>query len=198
MTSSILHTSITVFVPLLMQQVYGLRPLYAGYFASLLAAGWTAGSLLTARWHGVAERRAILGGPLLILVTTALLLASVGRSGALPIGALLVMLGLGVGTLSIHLIAFTMHHASAGEESITAGSIPTVRTLGIAFGSALAGVIANLAGLSAHVDTGVVLQAVGAVYAASLVVAGLQSVLAWRLLRLAPASAAEATTRAQP
>lgn len=197
-TSSILHTSITVFVPLLMQQVYGLRPLYAGYFASLLAAGWTTGSLLTARWHGAAERRAILGGPLLILAATGLLLISLGRLGALPVGALLVTLGLGVGTLSIHLIAFTMHHASPGEESITAGSIPTVRTLGIAFGSALAGVIANLAGLSERVDAEVVLRAVGAVYAASLLVAGLQSVLAWRLLRLAPFPSQAAPARAKP
>jgi len=151
-TSSILHTSITVFVPLLMQQVYHLRPLHAGYFASLLAVGWTSASLMTARWHGAAERRAIIGGPLLILAMTGVLLGGLGHLAAPAVGVALTALGFGVGALSIHLIAFTMQHASPGEESITAGSIPTVRTLGIAFGSALAGVIATLAGLSAHVD----------------------------------------------
>ncbi|HEY0674831.1 MAG TPA: MFS transporter [Immundisolibacter sp.] len=184
-TSSILHTSITVFVPLLMQQVYHLRPLHAGYFASLLAVGWTTASLTTARWHGAAERRASVGGPLLIVAMTAVLWAGLGQLAAPAVGVALVMLGFGVGALSIHLIAFTMQHAAPGEESITAGSIPTVRTLGIAFGSALAGVIATLAGLSAHVDADVVRRAVGAVYAASLVVAAGQALLAWHLLRLA-------------
>ncbi len=185
-TSSILHTSITVFIPLLMQQVYHLRPLHAGYFASLLAVGWTTASLTTARWHGAAERRAIIGGPLLILAMTGVLLGGLGHMAAPAVGLVLVTLGFGVGALSIHLIAFTMQHARPGEESITAGSIPTVRTLGIAFGSALAGVIATLAGLSAHVDAALVRRAVGAVYVASLLVAGAQVLLAWRLLRLAP------------
>lgn len=185
-TSSILHTGITVFVPLLMQQVYHLRPLHAGYFASLLAVGWTAASLTTAHWHGAAERRAIVGGPLLVAISTFALLWGLGTMPPVLMGALLVALGFGVGTLSIHLIAFTMQHAAAGEESITAGSIPTVRTLGIAFGSALAGVIATLAGLSTHVAPAVVQDAVGAVYRASLLVAVVQVLLAWRLLRLAP------------
>ncbi|MGK2940935.1 MAG: MFS transporter [Immundisolibacter sp.] len=184
--SSIVHTSITVFVPLLMQQAYDLRPLHAGYFASLLAVGWTTASLTTARWHGAAERRAIVGGPLLMFAMTGVLLAGMGHLPAMAVGVCLTMLGFGVGMLSIHLIAFTMHQASAGEESITAGSIPTVRTLGIAFGSALAGVIANLAGLSTQVDAVVVQRAVSAVYAASLLVAAVQVLLAWRLLRAVP------------
>jgi hypothetical protein len=48
-----------------------------------------------------------------------------------------------------------MRHARPGEETLTASSIPTVRSLGIAFGAAGAGVIANGAGLTdalAHDD----------------------------------------------
>ncbi len=194
-TSSVLHTGITVFVPLLMQQVYHLRPLYAGYFTSLLAVGWTVASLTTARWHGAAERRAIVGGPLLSLAATAVLLGGLGHLSPLALGLTLVALGLGVGALSIHLIALTMQRAMPGEESVTAGSIPTVRTLGIAFGSALAGVIANLAGLSAGLDAALVQRAVGAVYAASLVVALVQVLLAWHLLRLTPQASASIQTR---
>jgi MFS family permease len=194
-TSSILHTSLTVFVPLLMQQVYHLRPLHAGYFASLLAVGWTAASLTTAHWHGATERRAIVGGPLLIAVATFALLFGLGKMPPALMGGLMVTLGFGVGALSIHLIAFTMQHASAGEESITAGSIPTVRTIGIAFGSALAGVIATLAGLSAHVAPDVVRAAVSAVYAASALVAVVQVLLAWHLLRLAPPNACAVDAR---
>jgi hypothetical protein len=41
-----------------------------------------------------------------------------------------------------------MRHARPGEETLTASSIPTIRSLGIAFGAAAAGVIANGAGLT--------------------------------------------------
>jgi hypothetical protein len=41
-----------------------------------------------------------------------------------------------------------MRHARPGEETLTASSIPTIRSLGIAFGAAGAGVIANGAGLT--------------------------------------------------
>jgi hypothetical protein len=41
-----------------------------------------------------------------------------------------------------------MAAARPGEETLTASSIPTVRSLGIALGSALAGLIANNAGLA--------------------------------------------------
>ena len=127
-TSSILHTGITVFVPLLMQQVYHLRPLHAGYFASLLAVGWTAASLTTAHWQGAAERRAIVGGPLLILAMTGVLLAGLGQLAAPVVGVALVTLGFGVGALSIHLIAFTMQHASpARRASPPAASRPCAR-----------------------------------------------------------------------
>jgi hypothetical protein len=41
-----------------------------------------------------------------------------------------------------------MRHSRPGEETLTASSIPTIRSLGIAFGAAGAGVIANGAGLT--------------------------------------------------
>ena len=41
-----------------------------------------------------------------------------------------------------------MGHARPGEESVTAGAIPTLQTLGIAFGAAAAGILSSVAGLS--------------------------------------------------
>jgi hypothetical protein len=58
------------------------------------------------------------------------------------------LVGLGLGCSNLHVTAATMRHARAGEETLTASSIPTIRSLGIAFGAAAAGVIANGAGLT--------------------------------------------------
>jgi predicted MFS family arabinose efflux permease len=60
----------------------------------------------------------------------------------------------------LHVVAATMRHATPGEESITASSIPTIRSLGIAFGAAGAGVIANSAGLTDALLTADVARAV--------------------------------------
>ena len=58
------------------------------------------------------------------------------------------LVGIGLGSSNLHVVAATMRHAAKGEESITASSIPTMRSLGIAFGAAAAGAIANAAGLT--------------------------------------------------
>jgi len=58
------------------------------------------------------------------------------------------LVGIGLGCCNLHVTAATMRHAKVGEETLTASSIPTVRSLGIAFGAAGAGVIANGAGLT--------------------------------------------------
>src|SRR3546814_4148090 len=60
------------------------------------------------------------------------------------IGCLTAMVGFGVGCCNLHLTSATMRSALPGEESITASSIPSIRSLGIAFGAAGVGLIANL------------------------------------------------------
>ena len=56
-----------------------------------------------------------------------------------------------------HYTTRIMRVARRGEEAVTASSVTTVRSLGVAFGSALAGMIANLAGLTGGLDP----QAIG-------------------------------------
>ena len=50
------------------------------------------------------------------------------------------------------MISFGMSVAKDGEESITASSMQTIRSLGVAYGAAAAGLIANMAGLAAGTD----------------------------------------------
>jgi MFS family permease len=146
--TSITHTALGVYLPLVLQVEHGLPPLAAGYFNAIFALSWTASSFAVAgfprRWLGFT----ILGGAGLALIgMTALSFAIVGGT-PLIIGICVAMTGVGVGTSNLHLTAATMAAARPGEETLTAASIPTVRSLGIALGSALAGLIANNAGLA--------------------------------------------------
>ena len=62
--------------------------------------------------------------------------------------AFVFLTGLGIGQCHAHISNHVMSRALTSEESITAGAIPTLQTLGIAFGAAAAGILSNVAGLS--------------------------------------------------
>lgn len=158
--ASITHTSIGVFLPLILQVVHGVTPLVAGYFNAILAVAWTVASFATAHWRGRGQDVAVVGGQLLAFAGMAGLAIGVVTLPPIVIGVFTAMVGFGVGTSNLHLTANTMHSALPGEENVTASSIPTIRSLGIAFGAALSGLIANLAGLGAGISVESVARAI--------------------------------------
>lgn len=146
--ASMTHTVIGVFLPLALQQIKGETPIVAGYMMATLAIGWTAASVFTARWQGNAVNAAMIGGMLACVAGLAGLALGVATQPAWVLVACNALVGLGLGCSNLHIVAACMRHAAAGEESITASSIPTMRSLGIAFGAAAAGTIANATGLT--------------------------------------------------
>lgn len=195
---SLTHVMVGVFMPLLMQKVYGLRPLYAGYFGSILALGWTFASLATSGWQGRRERIALRGGPLLMAAAVGALLAGHGRLPPAAVAMCMAVLGLGIGSLSLHLIARAMQLAAPGEETATAAAIPLVRGLGMAFGAALAGAVATYGGLREALAPAAVTQALSAVYGVTLIAPlGLIALSVW-LLRLPAVRATPVTEPAVP
>ena len=62
------------------------------------------------------------------------------------------IIGLGIGATNVLTTSYGMSVAREGEEGVTASSMPTVRSIGVAFGAAAAGLIANSAGLEEGVD----------------------------------------------
>ena len=94
------------------------------------------------------------------------------------------MVGFGVGCCNLHLTAATMRSALPGEESITASSIPSIRSLGIAFGAAGVGLIANLAGLGGGISVDTVARAITWVDSAAAVAPACGILLAMRTVAL--------------
>ncbi|MEX0409812.1 MFS transporter [Aquibium sp. LZ166] len=142
-----------IFVPYFLQVLHGQSPLVAGYLTALMAMGWTLGSILSAGRTGEAGIRALRSGPLFVLSGLVVLLCLVPvPSGVglqlLPICAGLLVVGLGIGVAWPHLVTNVFKETAASEQGLAAGSITTVQLYATAFGAAVAGMVANLGGLS--------------------------------------------------
>lgn len=143
-----------IFVPYFLQTLHGQTPLLSGYLAALMAAGWTLSEVLSSGWKGAGVRRAIIAGPVLVLLGLVLLALVAPRHGAGdwallgPICIALTLVGFGIGLGWPHLLTRVLQLASAEDQGAAASSITTVQLFATALGAALAGMVANLAGLS--------------------------------------------------
>lgn len=145
-----------IYIPYFLQELHGVRPLVSGYIVALLALGWTASAFLVAGLSGRRANRAILTGAGIEAIATALLAVTLARhnpSGGygpvLAATALIFAMGFGVGLGWAHLVTHVLHLAPEGEKDKASAAITTMQALGSAFGAALAGVVANSAGLAA-------------------------------------------------
>jgi len=178
-----------VYAPALLQRLYGLSPLVAGYAAGLEALGWTVAALavagLSPRWHGPIIR---LGALCIVGSLTALTL--VMRQGPLTaILAAAAVMGAGFGLQS----GFTGRRVIAAaadetERELASAGINSVRQIGNAAGACLAGIVANLLGMSAGVSLGAARASSVWLFALSVPVALLGAVAAWRVGGMRPLS----------
>ncbi|MEJ1163732.1 MFS transporter [Variovorax sp. CCNWLW186] len=149
-------TTTEIFVPYFLQLLHGHSPLLAGYLTAAMAGGWSAGSLLSSGRSGAGVDRMLRAGPVacaLGLAALAVLMPAHGRLAAgaetLLVAIALGAVGLGVGIGWPHLVTRVMSLAPAGQEGLASASITTVQLYGMAVGAAVAGLVANAAGLTA-------------------------------------------------
>ena len=173
---------ITVFMPLFLSVLHGVSLLGAGYINALLSMSWTLLALGSAGLRDRQVRYAIVFGPLL-MVSGAVGLRAFVVEGPLPILGLFVALtGAGIGLCFAHIGSWTMAAAPPGEGAVTAASIPMIQSLGIAFGAALAGMVANTAGLAQGLLPATVASAAVWVYQLSITPPLAMAILSGRLL----------------
>jgi MFS family permease len=147
---SVTHTSLLIFAPLFLGVLHGVSPLFVGYLSLIFSFAWTGGAVATSGLTGRAENAASVGGLVLCAVSIGVFAVGVAGGVAAPlvvVSIAITVAGFGIGATNVHMTAFGMSAARAGEESITASSMPTIRALGVAFGAAIAGLVANTAGL---------------------------------------------------
>lgn len=178
------QTSVTLFLPLLLQVVHGVSPLFVSFVSMVVSAGWTTGTFTVARWTGGRERLALAIGPILMLAGLAGVTATAEWPGLAVLTFAAFVLGLGIGTHNVHLIARTMEAAAKGEEGITSAAMPSIRSLGTAFGAAAAGMLSTMAGLGDATIAENVGPAITVVYGAHLLPMAFAVVFMFRFVRI--------------
>ena len=111
--------------------------------------GWTGMSLIVAGTPAERSGRLLVAGPVMMalgLLGVALLMPIEPAPIVFPAIALV---GAGIGACWAFIAQRVMSGARAGEENLAASSVATVQQTGFALGAALAGLVANAAGLSA-------------------------------------------------
>jgi MFS family permease len=179
------QTSVTLFLPLLLQVVHQVSPVVINFLSIVISMGWTTGTFTVSGWSGKRERLALLSGP--VIATTGL--ACLTGVALLPGLALMTLsafvMGVGIGVYNVHLVARAMDSVAADEYRSTASALTSVRSIGTAFGAAIAGVVANVAGLGGAIEPGAVGNAVTAVYIFCCIPFGLAALLMFRFVRIA-------------
>ena len=94
------------------------------------------------------------------------------------------VMGIGIGVYNVHLVARAMDSVAADEHRSTASALTSVRSIGTAFGAAIAGVVANMAGLGGATEPAAVGHAVTAVYMFCCIPFGLAALLMFRFVRI--------------
>ena len=158
-TILLLGVSITsdIFAPLFLQRLHGLSPLWAGYVAALVAAGWSAAAIVSAGWHGVEIQRAIVAAPVVLTLSTLVMIASLAVPDPSLLllavsGASLFALGTGIGMAFQHLTTAVLGTASAGDNDRVSASLGMVQLFASGVGAAIGGVVVNAAGLAVATD----------------------------------------------
>ena len=178
------QAAITIFLPLTLQIVHDVTPLLVGVTNLVISTAWTISTFWVAGWSGGRERFALQSGPVFILIAVAMLATTAHGATLAVLFAAAFVFGWGIGIHNVHLGARVMGAAQRGEEAVTASSLSMVRSLGGAVGTAMAGMVANVAGLGAHIDTETVTSAIDAVYLFALVPVAFSVLFIVRLTRL--------------
>ncbi|NQU71124.1 MAG: MFS transporter, partial [Rhodospirillales bacterium] len=179
----VVQTSVTLFLPLLLQVVYGVTPLFISFVTIVISLGWTVGTFLVSDWSGARERMALRSGPLFMLAGMIGIAATAHFSALAVLTICAFVLGFGIGTHNVHLLARTMASAVKGEEGVTASSLPSIRSLGTAFGAAQAGMLSNMVGFGDAANPASVAAVVTVVYGVDLIPATLCVLFMFILVR---------------
>lgn len=150
----LIGTTPEIFVPYFLQVLQGHTPLAAGYLTAAMAGGWSLASLYSSGHGGANAARLLRAGPMLCaasLLALAVLMPAGGDLSAdvrtLFCGLALAGVGAGVGICWPHLLTRVLTLAPPGEGGMASAAITTVQLYGMAVGAAVAGLVANAAGL---------------------------------------------------
>lgn len=180
------YTPLTIFMPLALSQLYGLDPLWIGYLLTVFSLAWTVGTLGTAGWNEKWARFSCASGLAVTALSIAAIAVTVGSASIWIVTVFIAMAGIGVGMTNAHSIAWALAAAEPDQAQVTASAAPAMRSIGIAYGAAMSGLIANAAGLSAGTSPEIVQSALPWVFGIGALVPLAGSLCVMRMYALKP------------
>jgi hypothetical protein len=121
------QTSVNLFLPLLLQVVHGVSPVFVNALSIVISCGWTIGTFTASGWSGARERLALASGPVLAFAGLVCLTVVAVQPVLALLAASTLLMGLGIGVYNVHLVARTMASAGIGEQRSLASA--DLRTL---------------------------------------------------------------------
>jgi MFS family permease len=174
----------TSFIPYILRTGSGVTPLIGGYVNATYALSWTVVSFVTASAVAGRARAMMVLGPALMTAGLALVALTL-PAGNLPLVFVgQAILGTGIGVCWAHLGALLMAVAPAADRDVAGPFITTTQTLAAVFGSALAGMLANVAGLPEATTPAALATTAGWLFGVSTLVPLAATFTAWRMLTL--------------
>jgi MFS family permease len=173
-------TGFWAYGPLILNILFGTRPLVTGYILAGEAVAWSVATLAVASATPAADRGLIRGGALVVFA------GSAGFAIAVPSGSLVWMVvcgllqGAGFGACWPAIVQRAVRFADTAERSLASASVSTVQRIGYAVGTAAVGIAANAAGLAEGAPAPAVKAAGFWVFAAFIPVLAMGLVSAWR------------------
>lgn len=178
---SLASMSFLVYGPFLLDVLYGVSPLAAGYMVALESVSWGVAAMIFAGAREVSEKHLIRVGAALVT------LGILGFASTMPTGPLWTILGwavcqgAGFGMMWGFVVRRVLAAAPGEERGRASSALPTTQQIGFAIGAAAAGLVANAAGFSDGIDPASAAAVGFWVFAAFLPIALIGNLAAWRL-----------------
>jgi MFS family permease len=149
------QASTSVYLNITIQHLWGYGPTVAGYISAAMALSWSGSALVAANIDSLRIRQRLirLGPVLVVMGLVGILLAILGDTPAAVIPCQ-IAIGSGFGMSWAFISQGVMEAARPGERDRASAMLPTVQSGGYALGAAIAGLVANSAGLIAGLGTG--------------------------------------------
>jgi len=150
----------TVYLNITIQHLWGYGPTMAGYVSALMALSWSGSAVLVA---GIVrpemQRRLIRIGPFLLALGLLGVMAALATGQPWLLMLCQVLIGAGFGISWAFLSQAVMEAARPGERDSASALLPTLQSGGYAVGAAVAGLIANEAGMAAALTPEAIIHA---------------------------------------
>jgi hypothetical protein len=174
----------SVYLPLLLQQLWGYGPTLAGSFAAITALAWSGAAMIVANIrHPGFALTAIRTGPVMVAIGLAGVAIAVPGRLEWMLALCQITIGAGFGVSWAFLSQAVMVHARPGESDTASGLLPTTQAAGYAIGAAVSGLVAHAAGLSDDLDPSTMARASTWIFGAGALLATVAVALGFAVRR---------------